>query len=356
MTRRALPPMCTRSPASAQESSPPRRLTWRARSAGLPSRARPVGRQRAVRRAGHRILVDAVRRREVARRRSRRAAPRPFPAAVMPMVVGKPRQRAEVGRERAHRRGAVEHREQRARARPPRAGCAPSASATRARVSASAGAARVGGEVEHQLVVAPLHGQQAAARPERHLGARRLELGHQHERRRQRRVAAQVDLRRRREPAQAERVALRVEERRLREVVLGGDVLHQRLGDRRLQRADGGGVTRERPIGERVDLVERQRGHAAKASTRVAAPAAAGYFQRKPWPVPPLGRGRRGRVLPPDGDDVVPAVAGLEAVGLVRSSRRRRSGSWSRTRRWRCRTGSRRAGSSASTRAVPAAG
>src|SRR5262249_1492898 len=105
------------------------------------------------------------------------------------------------------------------------------------------------------------HGQRAAARAERHLGPRRLELAHDDERRRQRGVPAQLDLHGRREPAQAERVALAVEERRLGEVVLGRDVLHERLGQRALRRTYGRGFTRERAVREGVDLIERQRRH-----------------------------------------------------------------------------------------------
>ena len=55
-------------------------------------------------------------------------------------------------------------------------------------------------------------------------------------------------------------------------------------GDRPLQRADGGRVTRERAVGERVDLVERQLRH----RPRLRGPERLRYRQRKPLPLPPL--------------------------------------------------------------------
>ena len=184
------------------------------------------------------------------------------------MVVGSRDSAPNRARTRA-RRGVVQHREQRASAHDLARLHAQRVGHARGRLGVG-GRRGIGREIEHQLVVAPPHHQQAAARPERHLGPRRLQLRHQHERRRERRVPAQVDLGRRREPAQAEGIALGVKERRLREVVLGGDVLHQRLRDRRLERADGGRVTRERAVSEGVDLVQGERRHARRLPGRAA--------------------------------------------------------------------------------------
>ena len=66
-----------------------------------------------------------------------------------------------------------------------------------------------------------------------------------------------------------------------------------RLRDGRFQRTDGGRVTRERPIGEGVDLVDGKRRHARRLAECDGAGEGGrrrrGYRQRKPLPMPPLG-------------------------------------------------------------------
>ena len=75
----------------------------------------------------------------------------------------------------------------------------------------------------------------------------------------QRRMAAEVDLDRRREPAQLVAVLFLVKEGGLRQVHLASHVL-QPAGIARLGKdANGGGIARERAIGEGVNLNDRDR-------------------------------------------------------------------------------------------------
>ena len=68
-------------------------------------------------------------------------------------------------------------------------------------------------------------------------------------------MAAEIDLGGRREPAQPVTAALGHEEGGFRQIVLGGDRLHDVVGQPFFERAHGRRIAGERPLGEGVDLV-----------------------------------------------------------------------------------------------------
>lgn len=68
-------------------------------------------------------------------------------------------------------------------------------------------------------------------------------------------VPAEIDFDGGREPAEAVAVSFLDEEGGFGQVVLGGDVLEERIGQPAFEGADGGGVATEQLGGERVHLV-----------------------------------------------------------------------------------------------------
>src|SRR5213596_2050040 len=122
------------------------------------------------------------------------------------------------------------------------------------------------GEVQLDPVAAAVGGEQAALGGETGLGAvGQVAVLPEHVSAGQRRVAAQRHLDGRREPPQPPRIVLAVQKGRLRKIHLAGDGLHPRVIARGGEDADGGGVTGERPVRERVHLDDAQ-GHARKIS------------------------------------------------------------------------------------------
>jgi hypothetical protein len=70
-------------------------------------------------------------------------------------------------------------------------------------------------------------------------------------------MAAEINFRRRRKPTQPVPIALGHEEGSFRQVVLGGDCLHDIVGQPFFERAHCRRIAGERPVGEGIDLVQR---------------------------------------------------------------------------------------------------
>ena len=70
-------------------------------------------------------------------------------------------------------------------------------------------------------------------------------------------MAAQRHFHRGGEPAQAPAFLVRVQKRRLGQVHFLSDPLHPALLPRRRHKADGGGIARERLVGESINLIDR---------------------------------------------------------------------------------------------------
>ncbi len=247
----------TRSPRSSQTTVPPRAEIWRPTSRRLPSRSEPVGRERRVRRAGHRVLVDAPRRREHARDEVPALGPVVRCGAADPDLSDRSaegRELLHVGRKSAHLVHVIEDGDHRQR---PDHMLRLGAERLRQRGRSRRRFPAAGREVQHVAIRRRGHPQRSAQAPEHDL-ARPAQLRRQHVRAGQGRVAAERDLLDRREPADVKVLALWNEEGGLRKVVLAGDLLQQLVAQPPVQRHDRRRIALERRVGEGVDLVEPQ--------------------------------------------------------------------------------------------------
>src|SRR6516162_2713278 len=214
---------------------------------------RPIGRQHAMRRAGHPVLVDAVVRRKIARDEidAVTAGGRRDHARLRDLA-----HRGEIGTQSRNLLGAVVDGES----------AAARDKALRWRGVERREYAGVGGlllrrpgrEVHRQQIAVTgylerpgLHGVE----PHRAL-FRRENSGHDITGG-ERRMPAQIDLDGRREPAQQIAVSLRHKECGLGEVVLSRDRLHRRPRQPFRQRAYRRRITAESAAGESIDLIER---------------------------------------------------------------------------------------------------
>jgi hypothetical protein len=227
------------------------------RPARPPQLRRPVRRQHAVRRAGHRVLGDPRARREEARHE---VVPGP---ALRPRGHDHP---ARLDRREPPQVGFSARTS--ASMRPPparRSGCVPRAPAPRrAPPARPVGRRRVQerlrGKVQLDPLPRPARRQQPAARVEARLLVRRqVPVLPQHVRGCQRSVPAQIHLHRRREPAQPPPIRLRVEKRGLGQVHLGRHVPHPPLFARLREDAHGRRVAGEGAVREGVYLHDRLR-------------------------------------------------------------------------------------------------
>ncbi|MNZ92330.1 hypothetical protein D3C78_1113520 [compost metagenome] len=111
-------------------------------------------------------------------------------------------------------------------------------------------------EVQRQHPRLADHPQRAGERSELDLAPRLAKYLEQHTGGRQGRMAAQWHLHLRCEPADAPAFALPHHERGLGKVVLGGDVLHQLIGQPAIQPIDDCRVAAEGTVGEGIHLME----------------------------------------------------------------------------------------------------
>lgn len=255
ITVRQAPVITTRSPSSRQPSRPPPRRRLIGADRILAEPLRPIGRQQAMGRSGHRILVDPAARHEdaaddvaVVARRGRHQ-----------QIIAQLAQGREIRLQRADR-GSVAIDEDRIAAIAP--ACLDDVPAhPRRQLRQRLRRAGPGRQRQFIAIARTGHGQHPGM-----TGAEAYGIApHQHMAARQRGMAAQLHLDRRGEPAQRI-IGLRIVRRRhgeggFRQVIFRGDHLQHRIVEPGIERHHRRRIAGEGRVGKGVDLSEAKTGH-----------------------------------------------------------------------------------------------